>query len=87
MKDLRLRSFRSYFGIVSQQSYLFNDTIRNNLMYGLDIKEQLSAEEVRQKEAQMRMYCDKLGLGKTIEQLPHGYATNLGEQASTRARY
>jgi len=35
LKDLRIDSLRSLFGIVSQETILFNDTIRNNIAFGL----------------------------------------------------
>jgi subfamily B ATP-binding cassette protein MsbA len=34
IRDLTVRSLRSQIGIVSQHTFLFNDTIRNNIAYG-----------------------------------------------------
>jgi len=36
LRDLDLRSLREKIGIVTQETILFNDTIRNNIAYGLD---------------------------------------------------
>ena len=36
IRRLRLDSLRRLLGIVTQETYLFNDTIRNNIAYGLD---------------------------------------------------
>jgi len=36
IRDIRLSSLRSIMGIVTQETYLFNDTIRNNIAYGLN---------------------------------------------------
>ncbi|MFH2035861.1 MAG: ABC transporter ATP-binding protein [Candidatus Zixiibacteriota bacterium] len=36
IKDLSLDSLRNMLGIVTQETYLFNDTIRHNIAYGLD---------------------------------------------------
>jgi len=36
LRDLDLRSLRDKIGIVTQETILFNDTIRNNIAYGLD---------------------------------------------------
>lgn len=35
IKDLSLKSLRGLMGIVTQETYLFHDTIRNNIAYGL----------------------------------------------------
>jgi subfamily B ATP-binding cassette protein MsbA len=34
IRDLTVRSLRSQIGIVTQHTFLFNDTIRNNIAYG-----------------------------------------------------
>jgi ATP-binding cassette, subfamily B, bacterial MsbA len=36
LKDLNLKSLREKIGIVTQETILFNETIRNNIAYGLD---------------------------------------------------
>ncbi|TAL69543.1 MAG: ABC transporter ATP-binding protein [Bacteroidetes bacterium] len=36
LRSIKLDSFRSLFGIVSQETMLFNDTIANNIRYGYD---------------------------------------------------
>lgn len=36
IKDIKLDSLRHLLGIVTQETYLFNDTIRNNIAYGLE---------------------------------------------------
>jgi len=36
IKDIRLSSLRSFFGIVTQEIILFNDTIKNNIAYGYE---------------------------------------------------
>lgn len=36
IKEIELRSLRSMFGIVTQEIILFNDTIKNNIVYGQD---------------------------------------------------
>ncbi len=69
LRDLRLKDLRSLIGIVTQETVLFNDTIRNNIAYGrLD----LPMERVR--EAAAAAYADEF-----INQLPAGYETTVGE--------
>lgn len=36
LRDLSVRSLRESIGIVTQETILFNDTVRNNIAYGLD---------------------------------------------------
>jgi len=36
IRDITLNSLRGLMGIVTQETYLFNDTIRNNIAYGLN---------------------------------------------------
>ncbi len=36
LRDLNLASLRGMLGIVTQETYLFNDTIRNNIAYGMN---------------------------------------------------
>jgi len=36
LRELDLRSLREKIGIVTQETILFNDTVRNNIAYGLD---------------------------------------------------
>ena len=69
IRDLKLRSLRALIGIVTQDTVLFNDSIRNNIAYGrLD----LPLERVR--EAAAAAYADEF-----IMQLPNGYDTVIGE--------
>jgi subfamily B ATP-binding cassette protein MsbA len=69
IRDLKLRSLRALIGIVTQDTVLFNDSIRNNIAYGrLD----LPLERVR--EAAAAAYADEF-----IMQLPNGYETVIGE--------
>jgi subfamily B ATP-binding cassette protein MsbA len=69
IRDLKLKSLRALIGIVTQDTVLFNDSIRNNIAYGrLD----LPLERVR--EAAAAAYADEF-----IMQLPSGYGTVIGE--------
>lgn len=69
IRDLTLQSLRSLIGIVTQDTVLFNDTIRNNIAYG---RSDLPLERVR--EAAAAAYADEF-----IMQLPNGYETMIGE--------
>ena len=71
--DLTLPALRSLTGIVSQDTVLFNDTVRNNIAYGSEKK--YSDEEV---EAAARA----ANAHQFISELPEGYATMLGERGT-----
>ncbi len=68
-RDLKLKSLRSLIGIVTQDTVLFNETVRNNIAYG---RSDLPMERVR--EAAAAAYADEF-----IMQLPKGYDTVIGE--------
>jgi subfamily B ATP-binding cassette protein MsbA len=69
VRELSLANLRSLIGIVTQETVLFNDTIRNNIAYG---RGDLSLERVR--EAAAAAYADEF-----VMQLPEGYDTPIGE--------
>jgi ATP-binding cassette, subfamily B, bacterial MsbA len=69
IRDLKLKSLRALIGIVTQDTVLFNDSIRNNIAYG---RFDLPLERVR--EAAAAAYADEF-----IMQLPRGYETVIGE--------
>jgi subfamily B ATP-binding cassette protein MsbA len=69
IRDLSLKSLRSLIGIVTQETVLFNDTIRANIAYG---RSDIPLERVR--EAAAAAYADEF-----IMELPNGYETVIGE--------
>jgi subfamily B ATP-binding cassette protein MsbA len=72
-RDLRLTSLRSLTGIVSQDTVLFNDTVRNNIAYG--------AGE-RFTDAQIIAAARAANAHGFISELPKGYETVLGERGT-----
>jgi ATP-binding cassette, subfamily B, multidrug efflux pump len=72
VRDLRRGSLRRGFGMVLQDTWLFNGTIRENIAYG---KEGATDEEVHQAAA--AAHADHF-----IRTLPEGYATVLNEEGS-----
>ena len=69
IRDLKLKSLRELIGIVTQDTTLFNDTIRNNIAYG---RADLPIERVR--EAAAAAYADEF-----IMEMPNGYDSVIGE--------
>ena len=69
VRDLKLASLRSMIGLVTQETVLFNDTVRANIAYG---RVDLPLEKVR--EAALAAYADEF-----ILEMPDGYDTIIGE--------
>ncbi|KAL4434505.1 hypothetical protein ABPG74_007289 [Tetrahymena malaccensis] len=72
IKNLKMESFRQQICVVSQNPYLFNDTVMSNLLYGSKNKKQEDVIEV----------CKKLNLHDLFMSLPQGYQTLVGEQGN-----
>ncbi len=70
VRDLTLSSIRSQIGIVLQDTYLFNDTVRENIRYG-----RLDATDEEIEEAARRAYAAEF-----IEALPESFETPIGER-------
>ncbi|HTR79089.1 MAG TPA: ABC transporter ATP-binding protein [Gemmatimonadaceae bacterium] len=73
LRDIRLGSLRALTGIVSQDTVLFNDTVRNNIAYGA---------ERRFADAQVEAAARAANAHGFIEELPDGYQTILGERGT-----
>jgi subfamily B ATP-binding cassette protein MsbA len=69
IRDISLDSLRSLTAIVTQQTILFNDTVKNNIAYGNTAK---SFDDTAR--AAKSAYADDF-----IRQLPEGYDTVIGE--------
>ena len=70
LPDFDLVAWRERIALVSQEVYLFNATIRENIAYG-----RLNATEEEVVEAAKRADAHAF-----IEGLPHGYATRTGDR-------
>ena len=70
IREARVADLRGLFGIVSQEPILFNDTVRNNIVFG---KEDVSPEQI---EAAAKV----ANAHEFISKLPHGYQTVIGDR-------
>jgi ATP-binding cassette, subfamily B, bacterial MsbA len=70
VRDVTLESLRSQIGIVTQETVLFNDTVRNNIAYG-----QPHVSQKRVEEAARAAHAYEF-----IRGLPDGYNTMIGER-------
>ena len=73
IKEYRLEDLRKLMGIVSQEAILFNDTVFNNIAFGIE-------REVTLKEV---IYAAKVANAHNfIMQLANGYDTLVGDRGS-----
>jgi ATP-binding cassette, subfamily B, bacterial MsbA len=70
VRDVTLASLRSQIGIVTQETVLFNDTLRNNIAYG---QPHVSLKHV--EEAALAAHAHEF-----IRVMPEGYSTIIGER-------
>lgn len=70
VKDMDLTWLRSQIGVVTQDTYLFNGTILENLRYA---KEDATMEEIEEA-------CKKASIHEFIMNQPHGYDTEVGNR-------
>jgi len=69
IRDLTLKSLRSQIGVVSQHTFLFNDTVRKNIAYGhpeWDLKDVVAAAQAAHAH-------------EFVSAMPHGYDSMVGE--------
>jgi ATP-binding cassette, subfamily B, bacterial MsbA len=72
-REIRLDSLRALTGIVSQDTVIFNDTVRANIAYGAMEK---------YTDAQVEAAARAANAHQFITELPDGYATMLGERGT-----
>jgi len=72
IKDASIKDLRSHIGIVSQESILFNDTARNNILFGTE-----NATDEQVIEAAKIANAHEF-----IMNLENGYDTNIGERGN-----
>jgi len=73
VRDVKLRSLREQIGIVSQETFLFTLSIKENIAYG---KPEATMEEIIEATKTARAH-------EFISALPDGYDTRVGERGVT----
>ncbi|MFF1292150.1 MULTISPECIES: ABC transporter ATP-binding protein [unclassified Streptomyces] len=73
VRELSLESLRAAIGLVPEDSFLFSDTVRNNIAYG---RPEATQEQIEQ--AARAAQADRF-----IAELPEGYDTTVGEHGLT----
>jgi len=70
LRDVNLNSLSSIIGMVTQETYLFHDSIRSNLIYA----------NLEATQAQIEDAARAANIHKFISELPEGYDTIVGER-------
>ncbi len=70
IRDLTLESLRKQISLVAQETFLFNDTVANNIAYGLE-----KFDQARVIEAAKAAHAHDF-----IEDMPQGYQTVIGDR-------
>ncbi len=73
IKQLTLQSLRQLMGIVSQEAILFNDTVRQNIAFGM---------QGNPSQAQIEAAAQIANAHNFIMRLPQGYDTLVGDRGS-----
>jgi subfamily B ATP-binding cassette protein MsbA len=70
VRDLQLASLRERIGMVAQETFLFNDTVANNIRYG----------KPKAKDDEIQAAARSALADEFIERMPEGYQTIIGER-------
>lgn len=72
LREVTLKSLRRQIAMVTQQTILFNDTIRNNIAYG----------DLTRSEQEIEDAARAANAWEFIEKLPNGMETTIGESGA-----
>ena len=70
VRDLEIASLRDKIAVVAQETFLFNDTVANNIRYG----------KPKAKDDEIRAAARNALAEEFIEKMPQGYDTIIGER-------
>jgi ATP-binding cassette, subfamily B, multidrug efflux pump len=73
VKNYPLKVLRKNVGLVPQETFLFSETLSNNILYGIQSEDKELVDRV----------ADIAGLKKDVESFPDGFETILGERGIT----
>lgn len=73
VNEIPLKVLRSNIGLVPQETFLFSDTLKNNILYGAKNK----------NDEMVKLVSEISQLNKDVESFPKGFETMLGERGIT----
>ncbi len=72
IRDVTIGSLRAQIGVVTQQTILFNDTVRNNIAYG----------DINKSDEEIIAAAKAANAFEFIMKMPQGFDTVIGEQGA-----
>ncbi|KIW69244.1 hypothetical protein PV04_05131 [Phialophora macrospora] len=78
ISSINLKWWRSQIGLVQQEPFLFNDTIFNNVAFGLNGTQWEKADTAKKHDL-VRKACEEAFADEFIRKLPDAYETEVGE--------
>jgi ATP-binding cassette, subfamily B, multidrug efflux pump len=82
IREFPLDSLRRQIGFVPQETFLFSDTIRENIAFGVseEVSDGLSEDA---SQARVKAAAEAANIAQDIESFPEGYNTAVGERGIT----
>ena len=77
IRQFPLDTLRRQIGFVPQETFLFSDTIRENIAYGI------AQEDGEASQPDIQAAADAANIAQDIESFPEGYNTTVGERGIT----
>ena len=77
VRQFPLDTLRRQIGFVPQETFLFSDTIRENIAFGI------AQEDGEAKQPDVQAAADAANIAQDIESFPEGYNTTVGERGIT----
>ncbi|KND86377.1 Multidrug resistance protein 2 [Tolypocladium ophioglossoides CBS 100239] len=78
LDDIDLKWWRSQIGLVQQEPFLFNETVYQNVAYGL-VGSQWESESEEKRRELVNRACQEAFADEFIDRLPDGYDTHVGD--------
>ncbi|MBD3267983.1 ATP-binding cassette domain-containing protein [bacterium] len=76
INDIPLKTLREAIGYVSQEVFLFSETVRSNILFGLSESHELEDELIKKA-------AERAQIAKDLDYFPQGYETEIGERGIT----
>ncbi len=77
IRQFPLDALRRHIGFVPQETFLFSDTIRENIAYGI------AQEDGEATPEEIQAAAEAANIAQDIESFPEGYSTTVGERGIT----
>src|SRR6202165_4433384 len=81
MRQFPLDSLRRHIGFVPQETFLFSDTIRENIAFG--IAQGITEQDGDAQLDHIKAAAEAANIAQDIESFPEGYNTTVGERGIT----